>query len=161
MVRRRRCRRNRRHRATDTAPRSRVRCPRRWSNRRAGCVGLGAGRECPAVEDELGYLQSIERRALAEVVVHGPQCELVRIRASADPADEDLITACGRSGGREVFERDVRRRAEYRPRLVWRQWLLGFDPDRLSVSYEDWDSDAGGLDCEVGQAEDLLRLGPE
>src|SRR5829696_9635635 len=124
-------------------------------------MSLDAGPECPAVEDELRYLQGIERRALAEVVVHGPQGELVRLRASADPADEDLVTACGRSRGREVFERDVRRRAENRPRLDGRQWLFGLDPDRLSVSYEDWDPDAGGLDGEVGQAEDLLRLGAE
>ena len=58
----------------------------------------------------------------------------------------------------KFFERHVGRRLEDRARLLRRERLLCLDPDRLAVADEHRRADAGGLDRQVRQAEDLAGL---
>ncbi len=110
-------------------------------------------------EEQLGDLDRVQSRALAEVVADDEEGESVRHRrVLPDPADEDVVAACGPAGRRELLQPDPRRRAEQLRRLLRRERLLGLDPHRLGVPHEHGDADAGRADREVGQLEDLLGL---
>src|SRR5579884_3006954 len=123
---------------------------------------LSSGRGSLAREQELGDLDRVQRRALAQVVAREEEREAVLDRrVAADPADEHLVDA-GRLARRgEVLDAHRRRRCEQLARPLRRERLLGLEPDRLGVPDEDRHTDAGRLDPQLRQLHDLARLGAE
>src|SRR5581483_1659147 len=121
---------------------------------------LSSGRGSLAREQELGDLDRVQRRALAQVVAREEEREAVLDRrVAADPADEHLVDA-GRLARRgEVLDAHRRRRCEQLARPLRRERLLGLEPDRLGVPDEDRHTDAGRLDRQLRQLHDLARLG--
>ena len=85
-------------------------------------------------------------------------------RVSADPADEHLVdprlrpSGVGTSGRRRTRTLGASLRIAC---VLRRERLLELDPDRLRVADEHRDADAGGADRELGQLQDLARLGAE
>src|SRR5581483_9155657 len=96
---------------------------------------LSSGRGSLAREQELGDLDRVQRRALAQVVAREEEREAVLDRrVAADPADAHR-----------------RRRCEQLARPLRRERLLGLEPDRLGVPDEDRHTDAGRLDRQLRQ----------
>src|SRR5262245_3228893 len=90
------------------------------------------------LEQRLGDLNRVQGRALAQVVVHAPECKPGAVRRiRPDPADEDIVAPSRILRRRKVVQRDVRCRAESLARLLGRERFDGLDPDRLRVTEED------------------------
>ena len=85
-------------------------------------------------------------------------------RVAADAADEHLVLAGGgrrRRERREVEDADARGVAEDLRGLLRRESALQLDPDRLRVPDHHRHADTRRGDRQVGQLEDLPRLGAE
>ena len=64
------------------------------------CLAAGSGRECVPPQEDLGDLDGVQCRALAEVVVDGPHREPVRLgRIAPDPPYEHLVSSRGVARG--------------------------------------------------------------
>src|SRR5207248_4244588 len=112
----------------------------------------GLCRRARALEQELGDLQRVERRALDEVVTREEEDETVPVRGAveADAADEYVLGLSRRSGGRQLGEAHARGAGEHRLRVLGLERLLGLDPDRLRMSDEDRDADGRRAERQLG-----------
>src|SRR6266540_4019276 len=88
------------------------------------------------LQQELGDLDRVQGRALAQVVADDPEREPLAGGVGPDPSDEHLITACSLAGRRALGDSNPRSACEQLTRAPGRQWLLGLDPDRLRVPDE-------------------------
>src|SRR4051812_21051835 len=126
----------------------------------------GARADQAAPVQLLRDLDGIGRRPLAEVVPDDPQVERVGVRlVAADPPDEDLVPAGDLDRqriapfGGVVLDHEVRGRRENLARLVGRHVTGELDVERLGVAVEDGHPCTRGGDPQLGEPEDLPRLG--
>ena len=115
-----------------------------------GCSALSATRTCAGrdrVEQKLGDLNRVERRALAEVVAREVEREpVLGGRVTANTPDEHVVDAGGGSRGRDLGQlehADAWRRAQDLDRLLRLERVLELDPDRLGVADHDRHADTG------------------
>ena len=128
--------------------------------RGAGAGGQTAYGAHRGVQQRLGDLDGVECCALAQVVVHGPEREPVRLGSGRG--------GCGRRAPRRVPPRRWgsasrpgrrgRRRRATRARRPGRQPVLRLDPDCLPVPDEDGHAHARRLERQPREPEDLPRL---
>ena len=125
----------------------------------------------PAARDEeLGDLDRVGRRALAQVVADDPQGQAAAVgdrRVAADPPDIDLVVAGGVDrqrvdvAGRVVADDHAGDGREQLPGALGRDRVAGLDVDRLGVAGEDRDPDGRARDPQLGQVQDLAALGDD
>src|SRR5579862_473653 len=103
------------------------------ARRSAPAVFSTSGRGVGGLEQELGDLDRVQRRALDEVVAGEEEDQAAAVRGAvlADTTDEDVFGLSRRARGRHVDEPHPRRGFEERRRLRRRKGLLRLDPDRL------------------------------
>ena len=117
--------------------------------------------------EELGDLDRVRRRALAQVVGDDPEREPAIVRRSRGPGGRDRRrprrvrrrrSPAGSVLGRVVLDDHARHRGEQLARPFRRDRLAGLDVDGLRVADEDRDADGRARDPQVRQVEDLAVL---
>src|SRR5579875_2844667 len=135
-----------------------------FRRQRLGALGGRlAGARPRGLQQELGDLDRVQRRALDEVVAGEEEHEAVAAGGpvGTDAADEDVLRLRRGARGRGLDEPHARRGGEKLRRAFRLERLLGLDPDRLGVADEDGDAHGRGAHGQAGQVEDLAGLGAD
>ena len=110
-------------------------------------------------KDELGDLDRVERRALAQVVAGEEEHEAVLRRLiGADATDVHLVRPDGVPVCRNRLDPKAGRPAQEPLGIGGRERRLRLDPHRLRVTHDDGHPHARRAHREIGELEDLARL---